>query len=93
MDPDTYYLIGAGTTTRGIMQMLGLKNTLIGVDLIKNRELVANDLYGDKILDYIRGKKTKLVVTVTGGQGFLFWSWKPADYAGGDPGRLAGRIL
>ena len=72
MDPDTYYLIGAGTTTRGIMQMLGLKNTLIGVDLIKNRELVANDLYGDKILDYIRGKKTKLVVTVTGGQGFLF---------------------
>ena len=72
MDPYTYYLIGAGTTTRGIMQMLGLKNTLIGVDLIKNRELVANDLYGDKILDYIRGKKTKLVVTVTGGQGFLF---------------------
>ena len=72
MDPATYYLIGAGTTTRGIMQMLGLKNTLIGVDLIKNRELVANDLYGDKILDYIRGKKTKLVVTVTGGQGFLF---------------------
>ena len=72
MDPGTYYLIGAGTTTRGIMQMLGLKNTLIGVDLIKNRELVANDLYGDKILDYIRGKKTKLVVTVTGGQGFLF---------------------
>ena len=72
MDPDTYYLIGAGTTTRGIMQMLGLKNTLIGVDLIKNRELVANDLYGDKILDYIRGKKIKLVVTVTGGQGFLF---------------------
>lgn len=72
MEPDTYYLIGAGTTTRGIMQMLGLKNTLIGVDLIKNKELVANDLYGDRILEYIRGKRAKLVVTVTGGQGFLF---------------------
>lgn len=72
MEEDTYYLIGAGTTTRGVMQMLGLKNTLIGVDLIRNKELVANDIYGDKILDFIKGKKTKLIVTVTGGQGFLF---------------------
>ena len=72
MEEDTYYLIGAGTTTRGIMQMLGLKNTLIGVDLIRNKELMANDIYGDKILDFIKGKKTKLIVTVTGGQGFLF---------------------
>lgn len=72
MESDTYYLIGAGTTTRGVMQMLGLKNTLIGVDLIQNKQLVANDLYGDKILDFIKGKKTKLIVTVTGGQGFLF---------------------
>lgn len=72
MEEDTYYLIGAGTTTRGVMQMLGLKNTLIGVDLIRNKELVANDIYGDKILDFIEGKKTKLIVTVTGGQGFLF---------------------
>lgn len=72
MEEDTYYLIGAGTTTRGVMQMLGLKNTLIGVDLIRNKELVANDIYGDKILDFTKGKKTKLIVTVTGGQGFLF---------------------
>lgn len=72
MEPDTYYLIGAGTTTRGIMQSLGLKNTLIGVDLLYNKELVANDVYGDAILSYIKGKKAKLVVTITGGQGFLF---------------------
>lgn len=72
MEEDTYYLIGAGTTTRGIMQMLGLKNTLIGVDLIQNKQLIANDIYGDKILEFIKGKKTKLIVTVTGGQGFLF---------------------
>lgn len=72
MEEDTFYLIGAGTTTRGIMQLLNLKNTLIGVDLIYNRRLIKNDIYGDQILSYIKGKKVKLAVTVTGGQGFLF---------------------
>lgn len=72
MEPDTYYIIGAGTTTRGIMQVLGLKNTLIGVDLICNRELVASDLGGKELLSLIKGKPVKLIVTITGGQGYLF---------------------
>lgn len=72
MEPDVYYLIGAGTTTRGIMYLLNLENTLIGVDLIYNKQLIAADLYGDEILKYIKGKRTKLIVTVTGGQGYLF---------------------
>ena len=72
MEPETCYLIGAGTTTRGIMNLLGLKNTLIGVDLICGKKLVAADLYGDTILTYIKGRRTKLIVTVTGGQGYLF---------------------
>ena len=72
MEPDVFYLIGAGTTTRGIMDMLGLKNTLIGVDLVRNRKLEANDIYGKEILAHIRNQKAKLLVTVTGGQGFLF---------------------
>lgn len=72
MEPDTYYIIGAGTTTRGIMELLGLKNTLIGVDLICNKELVAGDLGGKELLSLIKGKRTKLIVTITGGQGYLF---------------------
>ena len=59
MEPDTYYIIGAGTTTRGIMEVLGLKNTLIGVDLIRNKELVANDLGGKELLSYIKGKRQR----------------------------------
>lgn len=31
MEPDTYYIIGAWNHHRGIMEVLGLKNTLIGV--------------------------------------------------------------
>lgn len=72
MEEDTLYLIGAGTTTRGVMQKLGLPNTLIGVDLICNKKLVAKDLSGNDILSHIKGKKTKMIVTITGGQGFLF---------------------
>ncbi len=72
MEPDTYYLIGAGTTTRGIMQELELPFTLIGVDIIRNKKLVAQDVYGKKIMDIIRGKRSKLILTITGGQGFLF---------------------
>ena len=72
MEDDTYYLIGAGTTTRGIMQELELPYTLIGVDIIKDKKLVANDVYGSKIMEIIKGHKAKLVLTITGGQGFLF---------------------
>lgn len=72
MEKDTYYIIGAGTTTRAVMRELELKNTLIGVDLVYNYDLVANDIYGKQILELIGDKPAKLVVTVTGGQGFLF---------------------
>jgi len=72
MEKDTYYIIGAGTTTRAVMRELELENTLIGVDLVYNFELVAKDVYGSQILEYIGDKPAKLVVTVTGGQGFLF---------------------
>lgn len=72
MEPDTFYIIGAGTTTRGVMEILGLKNTLIGVDLVYNKKLVANDLGGSELLSLIKEKRSKLIVTITGGQGFLF---------------------
>lgn len=72
MEKNTFYIIGAGTTTRAIMRELELENTLIGVDIVKDFELVANDVYGNQILDHIGDSPAKLMVTVTGGQGFLF---------------------
>lgn len=72
MEPDVVYLVGAGTTTRGVMKKLGLPNTLIGVDVVENGKVLENDAYGERILSHIRGKRAKLTLTVTGGQGFLF---------------------
>lgn len=72
MEPDVVYLVGAGTTTRGVMKKLGLPNTLIGVDVVENGKVLENDAYGERILSHIRGKRAKLILTVTGGQGFLF---------------------
>ena len=72
MEPDVVYLVGAGTTTRGVMKKLGLPNTLIGVDVVESGKVLENDAYGERILSHIRGKRAKLILTVTGGQGFLF---------------------
>lgn len=72
MEPDVVYLVGAGTTTRGVMKKLGLPNTLIGVDVVENGKVLESDAYGERILSHIRGKRAKLILTVTGGQGFLF---------------------
>ncbi len=71
MAPEVCYLIGAGTTTRRIMERLGLPYTLIGVDLICNKKLIQADVYGERILELAEGRPLKLALTVTGGQGFL----------------------
>jgi len=72
MEDDCIYIIGPGTTTRAIMERLGLKNTLIGVDVIKSRALLANDVSESQLLKLVNGNKVKIVVTVIGGQGYLF---------------------
>ncbi len=72
MEEDCYYIMGAGTTTRAVMERMGLENTLIGVDLVQNGQLVEKDTYGRQLLTTIGQESAKLVVTITGGQGFLF---------------------
>ena len=72
IEDDILYIIGPGTTTRAIMDALGLENTLLGVDAIRNKRLLGSDLNETQLLHMIKGKKSKIVVTVIGRQGFLF---------------------
>jgi len=72
MQDDCIYVLGPGTTTRAIMKELGLGKTLLGVDLVYNGKLVASDVNERQLSELIRGKKAKIVVSVIGGQGFIF---------------------
>jgi len=72
MEEDIVYVISAGTTTRTIGDLLDEKKTLLGVDIFKNKKIVARDVNEKQILEAIKGKTVKVVVTPIGGQGFIF---------------------
>ena len=72
MKPDVFYIIGSGSTTHRILEELGLKGTVLGIDLVKNKELIAKDVYEQQILDLIGEAPAKLVVTPMGGQSYVF---------------------
>jgi predicted polyphosphate/ATP-dependent NAD kinase len=73
LEKDTLYIMGTGSTIRGVMNKLGLKNTLLGIDLVYNNKLIAEDVNEAEILKYLdEYNKAKIIITVIGGQGYLF---------------------
>jgi predicted polyphosphate/ATP-dependent NAD kinase len=72
MKPDVNYIVGPGTTTRTVADLLDQKKTLLGVDLIVNKRIVQKDVNEKQILEAINGKQAQIIVTPIGGQGFIF---------------------
>ncbi len=72
MEPDVFYLIGSGSTTAEIMNQLLLENTLLGIDIVYNQQLIASDVDENTIIQTINQQAAKMVVTVIGGQGHVF---------------------
>ena len=73
MEPDTLYLIGAGTTPKALMNELGLHNSLLGVDVVLDEQLVAKDQSATELEALVVDHPGPVVVilSITGGQGSL----------------------
>ncbi|NDV91926.1 ATP-NAD kinase [Alteromonas sp. 345S023] len=71
-EPETYFVMGSGSTVAAIMEYLNIDNTLLGVDVIKNGQLIASDVTAAQLIELTRLKPCKAVVTVIGGQGHIF---------------------
>ena len=72
MDEGTLYIIGPGTTTKVIMDKLDLKNTLLGVDVVLDKKLLASDVNEQELMKLTYRRVARIVVTVIGGQGYIF---------------------
>lgn len=71
-NPETFYIIGSGSSLSPIMEVLDLQNTLLGIDVVRNRQLVGQDVNEREILQLIEDHPAKIVVTVIGNQGYVF---------------------
>ena len=72
MEADCLYIISTGSTTACVMQELGLENTLLGVDVILNKELLASDVNEALLLELLEKHPAKIIVSAIGGQGYIF---------------------
>jgi predicted polyphosphate/ATP-dependent NAD kinase len=74
MEEGRTYLIGPGSTTAAIMARLDLANTLLGVDVVRDGALLANDADEETLLAQLAAAVggASIVVTIIGGQGNLF---------------------
>lgn len=69
---DAYFVMGSGSTVDAVMSELNLQNTLLGVDVVFQGEVIASDVTSAQLLSITQAKPCKLVITAIGGQGHIF---------------------
>ncbi len=75
LEPGVLVLVGPGTTTRELKRALGFEGTLLGVDAVKDGQVLAEDCGERKLLELVAREpegNVRIIVTPIGGQGFLF---------------------
>ena len=70
--PDTLFLLGPGSTVEAIAEGLGVSKTLLGVDALRGRYIIAHDLNEAGLLALLdEHQQVRLVVSPIGAQGFV----------------------
>ena len=74
--PCTMLILGPGTTTAAIARALGVSKTLLGVDVVHNRSLIAKDVNEEALARLIRehidnSGRVLIIVSPIGGQGYI----------------------
>jgi len=73
MEPEALYIIAPGSTTAAVMEQMGLDNTLLGVDVVKDQTVLASDVSGAELDSLVNAHTGKVVIVLTaiGGQGHI----------------------
>ncbi len=71
MTPETLYVIGPGSSAGAVLTAAGHAPTTLGVDAMINGKVVARDTDAHRLAELARGRSVRLVLGVTGQQGFL----------------------
>lgn len=72
LEPGVLYLVGTGSTTKAVMDALGLPDSLLGIDAVRDGKLLGRDLDACALRELLlRHARVRMVLTATGGQGFV----------------------
>jgi predicted polyphosphate/ATP-dependent NAD kinase len=73
IDPVSTYILGPGSTVERIAERLGVKKTLLGLDVVKgDGKVLGRDMNETALLGLVSESSTKIIISPIGGQGFLF---------------------
>ncbi len=73
VQPDVVYVLGPGSTVEKIGERLGVKKTLLGVDVVTGEgKVLGLDVDERRLLQLVKKGSVKVVVSPIGGTGFLF---------------------
>lgn len=73
MEDNTLYILGPGSTMEEITHTLGTRGTLVGVDAVKNQNIIGRDLNEQQLLKILqKERRAKILVSPLGAQGFIF---------------------
>ena len=69
---DATYVVGPGLTTYKFLEKLGISGTILGVDVLKGKNLVKRDVNSRQLDSLTKGGQLFIISGIIGGQGFLF---------------------